>query len=647
MRMKLFEPGQIGKLRIKNRIVMAPMGIGGLAEPDGRLGKRGIDYYVARAKGGVGLIITGMHSVTREIEVFPGASRGLAADGPMHISHLSELADAVHDYNAKVAVQLTIGWGRVLLKGYLETHGAVAPSPIPCFWDPQIMARELSTKEVERLVKDFLSSADLVRTAGVDAIEIHAHNGYLLDQFQTALWNKRTDKYGGDIEGRLRLSLEIIGGIKQLLGNDFPLIYRFGLTHYLEEARGIEEGLFIVRRLEKAGVDAFHIDAGCFETRYWSSPPETQPPGCMVDLAERVKTVVGVPVIAVGRLGYQNLAEQVLQEGKADFIALGRALLADPEWPEKVRMNRTEDIRPCLGCYRGCRDRVLEGKYVSCAVNPVTGMEREFVIRLAETKKSVLVIGGGPAGMEAARVAALRGHKVTLWEKGRALGGNLLPASAPDFKQDYRSLVEHLTWQLEKVGVSVELNKTATKELIAEKSPDVVIVATGSIPIIPKIPGVKKEKVSGAIDVLLHKKELGKSVVVIGGGLVGCETSLHLAKAGKRLTIVEILDSLARDMPPINALHMLKLIEEAGVTILTETRVLEITDEGLSFIDKTGKKGMLQADSVVLAVGFRPDRELLDSLVGTYKDVKAIGDCVQPRNVMAAIWEGFRTARLV
>ncbi|GAH51455.1 unnamed protein product, partial [marine sediment metagenome] len=276
----------------------------------------------------------------------------------------------------------------------------------------------------------------------------------------------------------------------------------------------------------------------------WAHPPTTLPPGCMVDMAQMAKRVVKVPVIAVGKLGYPELAERVLQEGKADFICLGRALLADPEWPNKVKKGRLEDIRPCIGCHEGCLKRVFDVKYLSCAVNPATGMEREFTIKPAEKKKSVLVVGGGASGMEAARVTALGGHKVTLWEKGDALGGNLIPASIPDFKQDYRRLINFLSTQIKKLDVTIELAKEATTELILEMKPDVVFIATGSTSIVPEIPGVGKKMVVTAVDLLLGKREAGKSVVVVGGGLIGCETALYLAQKGKKLTIIEMLDGV-------------------------------------------------------------------------------------------------------
>ena len=642
--MRLFEPGKIGRLSIKNRIVMAPMGIIGLAESDGRLSQRAIDYYVARARGGVGLIITGLAYVNRELELHVTEPM---VESDLHISRLSELADAVHDYGAKVVVQLTAGFGRNEPPKQLKKGQPAASSALPCFWNPAITTRELTTEEVERLAQAFENSAEILSTAGIDAIELHGHEGYLLDQFKTALWNRRTDKYGGDLEGRISFSLEVIEAIKRGAGADFPIIYRFGLRHYVEGGREIEEGLEIARSLEAAGVNALHVDAGCYESWYWPHPPTYQPPGCMVDMAETAKKVVNIPVITVGKLGYPELAEEVLQEGKADFIALGRALLADPDWPKKVMEGRTDEIRPCIGDHEGCLDRIVLGKYISCTVNPAAGMEREFALKRAKKEKPVLVVGGGPGGMEAARVAALRGHRVILCEKNDALGGNLIPASVPDFKKDYRDLINYLSGQIKRLGVAIELGKEVTPELIQEMKPDILFIATGSSPLIPEIQGIENRNVITAIDALLGKKEVGESVVVIGGGIVGCEAALHLVQKGKKLTIVEILNDIALNMSLANRMHLIKLLADAHIEILTETNVSIIMDESIFVTDKYNKGIEIESDTIILAVGLEPNNGLERAIKGKVPEIYAIGDCVKPRKVINAIWEGFRFARLI
>lgn len=650
--MKLFEPGKIGELNIKNRIVMAAMGCGGLIQPDGKLSPKGIDYYAARAKGGTGLIITSSCRVSRELEplkIYPFVPY-LVLDSKINSGWLDELSDAVHDYGAKVALQLSAGEGRVRSRKELKEIGRkppIAPSTQPCFVDSNIIAQELTLEEIKQLIQAFGYAAQVAKAAGMDAIELNCHGGYLFDQFMTALWNQRADQYGGDLEGRLSLLLEVISKIKEVCGADFPLIVKFGLTHYFEGGREIEEGLEIACRLERAGVDCLCVDAGSYETRYWLIPSEFQSPGCTVDLAEMTKKVVKIPVMAVSKLGYPELAERVLKEGKADFIALGRPLLADPEWANKVKERRPEDIRPCIGCLEGCHHRIQESKTISCTVNPMTGKEKELEIRPAEKKKKVFVIGGGPGGMEAARVAALRGHKVTLWEKSDTLGGNLVSASAPDYKQNYKILINYLSTQMKKLGVTIKFKREVSAELIKKMKPDVVFVATGSTPILLKIPGVGKKNVITAIDLLLGKRRTGKSVVVIGGGIVGCETALHMAQKGKSVTVVEILDSVARDMYMINRTHLLRLLSDSKVKILTETKVLEITAGEVMIESKDGQKNKLEADTVVLAVGLRSNDALISKLSGKVGEVYTIGDCREPRKVINAIWEGFRLARLI
>lgn len=650
---KLFEPGKIGRLSIRNRIAMAPMLAVGLAELDGRISERCIDYYAERAKGGVGLIITGAFPATLAIEFGKMAESGIIpiprADIPEVIPRLKELAEAVHKYDAKIAIQLTAGFGRVmsplLLALGLEN---VAPSALPNVWDRSITTRELTTEEVERLVKSFGTATEIVAEAGIDAIELHGHEGYMMDQFMTSLWNKRTDKYGGDLDGRLRFVLEIIENIKNKAGKDFPIIFRYAIKHYIEGGRDVEESLEIARRLERAGVHALHVDAGCYDDWYWPHPPNYQPPGCMVDMAEAVKKVVQIPIITVGRLGYPELADSVLREGKADFVALGRPLLADPQWPLKAMEGRLEDIRPCIGCQEGCIGRVFHAESLSCAVNPACGNERELEITPAERSKSVLVVGGGVAGMDAARVAALRGHKVTLCEKGDRLGGHLIPGSVPEFKRDLALLRDYYATQLAKLSVKIELGKEVTPKLVVEMKPEVVIMATGSTPIVPEIPGIEKDIVVTAIDVLLGRKMAGERVIVAGGGLVGCETAVYLAQQGKRVTVVEMLEEIIPDVFEANKQHLLKLLAENGVSVLTDASLGRVTDDGAIVVNKRRRyEAELKADTVVLSLGLKPERGLIEALEGKVPELHVIGDCEEPRKIMDAVWSAFYTTRLL
>ncbi len=641
--MKLFERGNIGTMALKNRIVMCPMGTGRLADLDGGFSQRIKDYFAARAAGGVGLIISGGTTVTTAIE--PGLAQLATTriDGVAHLSRLSEFCDAIHHHGAKIAIQLSAGVGRVSS----ENGRSVSASAVPCLRDPSIMTRELTTDEIKTIIEAYGRSARIASEAGADAIEIHGYGGYLTDQFMTSLWNKRTDAYGGQLEGRLRFPLELIEAVQGATGGTVPIIFKFTVEHYLPGGRTIEEGLDIARRLEKAGVAALHVSGGCFEVWHRTIPCMHEPPAGKADLSAAVKNVVRIPVIVDGKLGDPNVAEKVLQEQKADFIGLGRPLLADPDWPVKVEQGKPEDIRPCVGDLEGCLGRTMKYLYMSCTVNPCTGMEREYALAPAGERKSVVVVGGGPAGMEAALVAASRGHRVTLLEKGGQLGGNLIAASRPEFKKDLRPLIEYLSTQIRKAGVKVEFQVTATPEVIARLNSDIVIVATGATPLIPSIPGMELDNVMSAVDVLLKRKKPGERVVVAGGGMVGCETAVYLAQEGRRVTIVEMMGRLIPEMiNPISDMGLRSLVATNAVSVLTGTRLIEVSGRGAT-VETSGTREIIQADSVVLALGFRPEQSLLHGLEGKVPELRAIGDCVQPRRIINAMWEGYHTSRLI
>ena len=652
---RLFEPTSIGKVSIKNRIAMAPMGILGLLDRNRGLTQRAIDYYVERAFGGVGLIIVSVTTVT-EMEPLPIP----------HVSRetfpsFSELAESVHYYGTRVFVQLTAGFGRVIF-GHSIDRGfkPISASAVPSYWRPDVTTRALSTEEVEEIVRAFSNAAELLKEARVDGIELHGHEGYLFDQFTTAIWNKRNDKYGGNLEDRLRFPLEVLKAIKDKVGWDFPVVYRYGLKHYLkgpwaaalrhenyvEAGRDISEGLAMAKLLEESGFDGLHVDAGCYDSWYWAHPPAYQPHGCLVDMAAEVKKSVSIPVIAVGRLDIPELAEKVLKEGKADMVALGRGLLADPHWPKKVHEGKVEEIRPCLACADGCHYRIVEEhKPLSCAVNPATGRERLYILQRVEKPTKVLIVGGGVAGMEAARVAAIRGCQVTLYEKGENLGGHLIAASVPDFKQDIRRLLNWYNIQLERLGVEIRLQVEATAELIKKENPDKVIVASGSTPIIPNIPGIEKPIVATCIDLFLGKKKAGESIVVRGGGLVGCETALWLARQGKRVTIVTASSELAREIFHTKRVMLLDMLRDNKVEIMTNTSLEEVVvDEGAIVIDRDFRKKTVPCDTVALALGLKSNRELYESLRGDITELYLVGDCKEPENIMHAIWDGYHIA---
>jgi 2-enoate reductase len=639
---KLFERTSIGTMELKNRVAMAPMGTAGMADVDLGYSRRLIEFYAARARGGTGMIITGAAIVNTRLE--GGIPQFLPRlTGPEYMARLAELCDAVHHHGSKLVVQLSAGFGRV---NYVQWNPIppISASAVPCFHDPSVTTRELTTEEIGELVMSFAMAAVMAKMAGVDAIEIQGYGGYLLDQFQTALWNKRTDQYGGDLDGRLRFSMEIIGAVRSLAGRDFPIIYKFTPDHYIPGGRTLEEGLEIARRLEQAGVDALHVDGGCYEVWNRVIPSAYEPPACQIPLAEAVKQVVRLPVIAHGKLGNPDVARQVIEEGKADFVALGRPLLADPDWARKVKAGRVDDIRPCINCNEACLGKRFS---LSCTVNPQTGMEREYALTAIEKKTSVLVIGGGPGGLEAARVAASRGCDVTLWEKSDRLGGKLRLAAVPDFKRDIRPLIRYLSSAVEKAGVKVELEKQATPELVRQLRPDVVIIATGSTLAVPDVPGVEQAHVLSTVDLFEGTKGVGQRVLVIGGGLCGCEAAAYLAGQGKQVAVVEMAQQLIPEGRNVNTtLAITSLLAQSHVEVMTSTTLVAITATGAT-VERNGSTQELAADSIVIATGFAPDSSLRDALEETVSDVVAIGDCAKPRSILDAVWEGFHAARVM
>jgi len=657
---KLFEPVIIGKIEIKNRIAMAPMGIAGLLGSGGAPGPRAVDYYLERARGGVGLIITSVFKVENEVESLAGnmmlISRGA-------LSPFAELAEAVHALGTKIFVQLTAGLGRVANPRRLQGL-PVSASPIPSYWNPEVTCREIKTEEVERLVKRFGDAAEILVQAGIDGVELHGHEGYLFDQFATAAWNHRTDKYGGDLRSRLRLPVEVLREIKGRVGQGFAVQYRFGLKHYMkalnsgalpgekfvEAGRDIPEGLEMAGILEEAGFDSLHVDTGCYDAWYWAHPPVYQENGCMIDMAGEAKKAVKIPVIGVGKMGIPELAEKAIADGQADLIALGKSLLADPSWVKKVQGGIPERIRPCIGCHDACMGRVTKGKPLSCAVNPATGREKAYRLERGESARKVLIVGGGAAGMEAARVSSLRGHRVTLYEKAEGLGGHMVEASVPSFKKDVARLLEWYRRELEIYKVDINLGTEVTPELILREAPDVVILATGSKPILPDVPGIQREKVATAIDVLLGKKKAGGTVVVLGGGLIGCETALWLAQQGKKVTIVEMLGDLMIAGIPVqhmNRLMMLNLLKFHGVEVILKSSLGEVTEEGGVLIDQNFQRRNFVADTIVLAVGLCPDQQLYKALLAQRSEVFLIGDAREAQNIMNSIWDAYEVARSI
>lgn len=653
--MKLFESFRIGSLELKNRIVMAPMSCN-LCK-DGFVTERMVRFFEERAKGGVGLITIGDGIV--DTPLGNNVKESTAIDDDLYIPYLRKLTQAVKANGAKTCLQLSHAGrraGRISKEGYLDiTKGLipVAPSSIPHPVVGQVVPKELTQGEIKKIIEKFGEASRRAIEAGFDAIGLHCAHMYLCGQFLSPWANQRADEYGADFEGRLKFVLEVIERIKREVGKTYPLIVRMNG----EEPPGgnsLGEIQEIARRFEKAGVDAIHVSVGFgAPTKTPGLIPSVTPmrasAGCIVHLAENIKRVVSIPVIAVNKLGDISLAENVLQEGRTDLIALGRPLIADPSLPLKAAEGRFDEIRPCIYCCKGCLQNVLEKDApVACSVNPVAGREmEEGPILPAEKKKKVFIIGGGPAGMQAALTAAMRGHQIYLVEKAKQLGGLLPLASRPPGKGDIEPFKRYLINVIERSGVQVELGREVTPERISEIHPDIAILATGSHHILPNIPGLQNRKAFTVKEILEGSQIEGKKILIIGGGQVGCEVAEFLSEQGKKVTIVEILEDIARDMDRINRLPLIMSLENHGVRIMKETEVSSITDQGV-WVNCFGERSFLPIDQIVIAVGAEPrSEEVEERMKEKVPEVYWIGDKVKARGILEAVQDGYEIAKKI
>ena len=655
----LFTPIQIGKLTLKNRFAMAPMGPLGLGDSEGGWNQRGIDYYTRRAQGGTGLIITGVTFSDCEVETQSMPNCPNSTYNPVHFTRTSrEMTERVHAYGAKIFLQMSGGFGRVTIPTNLGEFPPVAPSPIPHRWLDKT-CRELTKDEIHKIIESFGKGAFNAKRAGFDGVEIHAvHEGYLIDQFAISFFNHRTDEYGGSLENRLRFAKEIREEIAKTCGWDFPVAVRFSPKSMLkdwrkgalpgedfeEKGRDLEEGLQTAKLLEAYGYDALDVDVGCYDAWWWNHPPMYMEKGPYRKYAKLVKEAVKVPVFMAGRMDTPEMAAACVEDGTCDVISLGRPLLADPDYVKKLRANHVCEIRPCISCQEGCMGRIQTYSMINCAVNPQAARERVTAYEPVARKKRVLIAGGGVAGCEAARVLAERGHEPVLYEASGQLGGNLLPGGAPAFKEDDLQLVKWYENELTRLRVPVYLNTKVTKEMVLESDCDAVIVATGSRPKMFSLGD--DEKVYCAEQVLMNQKDPGDKVVVVGGGLVGCEMALDLAQKGKKVTILEALPKIMAVNGPIcsaNKEMLEELLPFNGVDIICNAKVTGFQDGAVSY-ETDGKAEKLDADSVILSVGYRSADELYHELEFDVADLYLLGDAGKVSNIMYAIWDAFEVA---
>ena len=637
---KLFEPVKIGSLTLKNRIVMAPMGT--TTDTTNAFNMRDVKYYGERAKGGCGLVLT--RAVVASSEFAPAPCQKLTNTKDVYMLQL--VAERVHFYGAKFGIQLSPGIGRM---NWIDPHTPpYSSSPIPNYYVPEMLCREIPTDGVKRLVKAMGESAKLAQNAGVDMIELHAYGGYLIDQFTSAKWNHRTDEYGGSFENRQRFLKEIVEEVRRCCGKDYPIAIKMTIDS-TDDERPMEEGIAIAKYLADSGlVDMIHYGRGSYSCRWKMVSSVYQPVGFDLDLAPMIKEIAGdIPVMAHGKLNHPDVAESAVKDGIVDLIAIGHGLIADPHWANKVKKGKLDDINPCIGCGE-CHFNAMKGHSRPCAVN-VHGMrEGEFELTPAKTDMKIMVIGGGPGGLKAAATAAERGYRVSLYEKNTYLGGAMAAAGAPRFKADVKDQVEYLKRQIVKFNVDLHLNTPIDIEDVKRENPDYVVVATGANPFIIPVPGHDKPIVSAAIPVLMNQRQVGQRVVVIGGGDVGCELACELRLQGKEVTIVEMLDDILMAGQSFVANHqnIRYLVDHSGTKLMVGTRLMEVLDDGV-LVSKNDEVQKIACDSVVFATGYKANHDLYMGILKAGYECAQIGDNVKPGKIISAIHQGYHCIRVL
>ena len=665
---KLFESTKIGSIEIKNRLAMSAMDLGFTTE--GSINKRFIDFYVERARGGVGLIVVGGCYPEMTGKVWKSI---IGLDKDEYIPGLKKLTDTIHKYDTKIAAQILHG-GRSASSFFSKTH-PVSPSSLSHINIKQ-KPHALTIPEIKKVIDGYVAATVRVKKGGFDAVEIHGGMGYLINQFLSRATNKRKDKYGGSLKNRIRFAKEIVVAIKEKVGKRYPVIFRLSGEDFVEDGLKIDESVEIAKELEKAGVDAFNVSPGWHESRtpiMLMSIPRMS----YIFLSEKIKDNVNVPVIGSVRINDLALAEDVIDNNQSDIVSIGRPLIADPELPKKYKRKQFEDIRRCIACNQGCFDSLLGFKSISCLYNVRAGRESELKIKKAKKKKKVMIIGGGPGGMEAARVAALRGHDVHLFEKTDVLGGQLRYAYIPPGREEIVNVISFLENQIKKLNVNIELSKKVDTVTINKLKPDVVIAATGGVPLIPKITGIKEKNVVVAEDVFDNRVKVGKDVVIIGGGTIGCEIALHTAKMGamdpevacfllknkvidgdkaveltskgkRNITILEMKNKIGGRFGISTRWVIMKQIVDAGINSITGIKVKSMSTKSIKKKDKVcvtyedDKKDIkIFADTVIIAAGYKSNQDPTRKLNGKIDELYRIGDCVEVRTALEAIHEGF------
>ncbi len=641
----VLRPIQIGLHTARNRIEAAPTLVC-LANVDGSASTELVEYYRAKAKGGVGIVTVGESAVDSD--------RGITHAGQLILDHdnkipgLSRIADAIHRHGALASIELCHGGGQTL-PTLLGGRPPIAPSVMSSGLHEMLLGHKIEVEvmdrgTIDRVVENYAQAALRVKKAGFDMILLHGGHGWLLAQFISPRTNRRTDEYGGSLENRARFPLRVLSRIRELCGPELAIEYRFSADEMVEDGLSQEEGLQFAKLIEDQ-VDCFQTSCGIMgELRLipYIHPAYLLPQGKNVHFARRLKEVVRKPVTAVGAVVDLELADRIVAQGSADMVAMARALLADPALVRKTLSGHEKEVIPCIRCNE-CLARVARFLPARCTTNPKAGLEVENAraYPLSSRPRRVVVVGGGPAGLQAAITAAERGHEVTLFERSFRLGGNLVAASGPDFKEDMRRFLRFLRARVETLGVDVRLGVKAEAEVVTGARPDLLVLAVGAEPVWPQLPGLGDWGAVWAGQVCAGEAETGSRVVILGGGAVGCETALYLARQGKQVWILEQRDELALDFNFINRSLLLQLLAEAGVEIHTGATVLDLRDQRVRVILNSGGEVELSADSLVLALGMVPRSEGLVDLERAAGQVVKVGDCVSPRSLWNAVHEGY------
>lgn len=628
----LFSSFRIKGCLLKSRIVMPGLA-SFLIEDDGSITEKTIEHYRKRASGGPAMVIVEAQAVSPEGIVSPHQAR---IYDDRFLDGLYRIASVIRSEGAVPAVQLHHA-GRQTTARIIKRR-PVGPSDLPC---PTISGEvePLSRMGIQEVVQNFGEAAQRAFQAGFELIEIHGAHGYLVNQFLSGFSNNREDEYGGSLEGRARFAIEIIREIRNKVGPYFPISFKISAQEFVPGGITVEEAIELLRTLIPCGVDIVQVSAGNDATPEWICQPMFMEKACLVESASRIRNELQIPVMAVGRINDPLVADSIIREGKADLVCMGRGLLADPEMPKKAREERLDDIRTCIAC-NTCMESIFRRGRVECLVNPSLGREQEMEIRQAESPKKVMIIGGGPGGLEAAWVAAKRGHDVHLYEKQSQLGGQLNMGSLTTYKKELLTLILYQKRQAEKFGVKLHLSSHVTSEVIGSEKPDVVILSTGSTPVKPRVPGIDKQIVHLLSDIMNGKRPVKARTVVVGGGATGCEVAHYLADHQCEVSIVEQLPKVAEQLESITRKVLLKELRERNVRIVTSSRLSRIEDNGVFVTDRQGNESFLQAEAVVIAIGNRPDSTLYDEIAAMGLPVHRIGDCLEPRSAKAAILEG-------